>query len=373
MDFSLSDKQKLTQEAVKDFCNREVFVNAELIESSNIIPPDLISKIGAARLFGIPFETRYGGTGGGYSCSTIVLEELAKASGAVSLLVSMNYLASVPISLFGSEYQKSKYLYNLSTGNGIGSFAFTEAATGSDPRSITSEAILEDGYYILNGLKRFVTAGDLNGIIVLSVHDGNNISAFISEKGLAGYSVTKKWDKLGMRGVSLVDVHLSDHRVPADNLLGISGSGYELLLDTISIGKLNTCAIMLGCAQSALDEAVDYAKGRIVRGKPIAQSQGIQSLIAEIAARVEAARWLTYRLASLADNKRNIRFESALTKLFVTEAAVEAARLSFKVHGAYAYVSEYRIGRILRDIYLGEIVEGSNEVQKAIIASGLLK
>lgn len=373
MEFSLTKKQERLQKSVRNFCVNEILPLGNKIEKDDRIPMDLISKMGNLNLFGIPFDKKYGGTGGGYSNSTLVLEELARASGAVSLLVGINYLAAIPINLFGNEEQKETYLPPLCKGSAIGSFAFTEAATGSDPGGLASEAIVEGSEYVLNGIKRFITAGDMDGIIVVSVQEGKTLSAFIGEKNKRGYSVTKTWDKMGMHGISLVDIKMENYRIPVNNLLGKSGDGYNILLDTIAVGKLSTCAIMLGCAQSAMDEALKYARDRVVKGKSMTQFQTIQSLLADIAVKVEAARWLTYRLAALADRKRDIKKESALTKIFVTETAVEVAHLAFKVHGAYAYVKDYKIERLLRDIYLGEIVEGSNEVQKAIVANSLIK
>ena len=178
---------------------------------------------------------------------------------------------------------------------------------------------------------------------------------------------------MGMHGLHLTDIHLDNYRVPAANLLGSRGNSYNVLLDTIAIGKLNTSVIILGCTQSALDEAIKYAKERTVRGRPIAEFQTIQCLISDIAVQIEAARWLVYRLATLADQKKNIRTESAMTKIFVTEMAVEAVRKAFKVHGAYGYVKDFKIERLLRDINLGEVVEGANELQREIVAHSLLK
>jgi len=329
--------------------------------------------MGELGIFGMPFDKQYGGTGEGYLTTALVMEELARASGAVAMVAGINYLAGVPISLFGTEEQKSTYLRRLCEGQAIGAFAFTEPATGSDPKAITTHANMEGGEWVLNGTKRFVTAGDRDGIIVMSAYDGKGISTFIGEKNVDGYTVTKTWDKLGMHGVALSDVDLNNYRLPAANMLGASGTGYRLLLDTIAVGKLNTCATILGCAQAALDEAIKYAKGRVVRGKPIADTQSIQTLIADMAVQVEAARWLTYRLAALADKNMDIKTDSALAKIFVTEAAVGVVNKAFRVHGAYAYVDDYRVGRLLRDVYLGEIVEGSNEIQKIIVASSLLK
>ena len=373
MDFSLTKEQEQLQKSVREFCLSEILPVADKIEKNNRIPASLISKIRKENLFGVPFNKQYGGTGSGYCGSTLVLEELARASGAVSMLVGINYLTAVPLDLFGSEDQKKKYLPVLCGGKSIGSFAFTEPATGSDPSALISEAKVESGEYVLNGIKRFITAADIDGIIVLSVQEGKATSAFIGKKNEAGYSVIKSWDKMGMRGISLADIKLDNYRIPQNNLLGKSGDGYRILLDTIAIGKLNTCAIVLGCAQAAMDEALKYAVSRMSRGRSITQFQSVQALLADIAVKVEAARCLTYHLAAMADKKENIRAESALTKIFVTETAIEIARLAFKVHGAYAYVKENKIERLLRDIYLGEIIEGSNEVQKVIVANNLMK
>jgi alkylation response protein AidB-like acyl-CoA dehydrogenase len=373
MDFIFSAEQAKLQQSVREYCLSQVVPQSARIEKENRVPRDLVSGLAGLGLFGLPFERKYGGSAMGFTGAVLAVEELARADGAVAMLVGMNYLAGVPINLFGTEDQKQKYLTRLCSGSGIGSFAFTESATGSDPQAIVTEAVVRNGEYILNGVKRFVTAADLDGVIVLSVKDGKGNSAFIGEKNTSGYAIDKVWDKLGMHGISLIDVRLTDYHIPAANLLGTAGSGYAVLLDTIALGKLNTCAVMLGCAQAALDEAIKYAKERTSRGKPITQFQAIQSLIADMAVKVEAARWMTYRLASLADAGKDVKTDSAAAKLFVTEAAVEVAHLAFKVHGAYGYVSDYKIERILRDIYLGEVVEGSNEVQKVIIASSLIR
>lgn len=373
MDFSLNKEQKAVRKFVRQFCEKEVVPLTEKIEEQEKIPDDLINKMAKFKLFGVPFDKKYGGTGGGFIMGSIVLEELARASGAVSMFVGVNYLTSIPIDLYGSEEQKVKYITPLAKGEAIGSMAFTEAATGSDFSAITTRASVDGDEYVINGSKRFITASDLDGPIVLYAKDGDMVSAFIGEKNTKGYTVPKPWKKLGMHGVSLTDIHLENFRVPAINLLGRKGCGAEVLLDTIAIGKLDTCAIILGCAQAALDEAIKYAKERTVRGKPIAQFPTIQCLLSDMAAPLEAARWMVYRLATLVDEKKDIKYESALTKLFVTEAANEIARKSLKVHGAYGYVTEFKIERIIRDINLGEIVEGSNEIQRMIIASNLIK
>jgi alkylation response protein AidB-like acyl-CoA dehydrogenase len=373
MDFELTKEQETIKRFAREFTDKEILPLADKIEKENRISTELINKLAQWGTFGIPYDKKYGGSGAGYLTSTLVLEELARASGSVAMLVGASYLACIPIDLFGTEEQKVKFITPLCQGHGIGSLAFTEAATGSDPKAITTMATLDGSEYVLNGSKRFITAADLDGIIIIFARDGEGISAFIGEKNKPGYSLSKPYDKLGMHGISLYDVYLKNYRIPAANLLGKRKDGYNILLDTIAISKLDTCVFIFGLAQAALDEAIKYAEGRTVGGKPITEYQTIQCLIADIAVQVEAARWLLYRLASLADQNKNIRVESAMTKIFVTEMAVEAVRKAFHVHGAYGYVKDLKIERLLRDISLGEIAEGTNELQRLIVAHSLLR
>jgi len=374
MDFSFTKEQDAVRKFVGDFCKKEIAPLAEKIEEECVIPDDLKTKIARFKLFGIPFDKEYGGSGGGFIAGTIVLEELAKVSGAVSMFVGCNYLTGIPIHLFGTEKQKKEFLTPLCEGRSIGSFAFTEASTGSDPAAITTEARLEGNEYVINGSKRFITGGDLDGIIVLFARDGEGISGFIGPKNAPGYSLPKPWEKLGMHGISLNDIYFDNYRIPEDNLLGPKGNGYTVLLDTIAIGKLDSAVLILGCAEAALEEAIKYANERTVRGKPISRLASIQTMISEMAIKLEAAKWLAYRLAWLIDQKSpSVKYESAIAKTFITEAADDVARIALRVHGAYGFVKDFKIERLFRDISLGEIVEGTSELQKVIIARNLLK
>jgi len=374
MDFSFSKEQEAVRKFVRDFCNKEIAPLAEKIENECKIPEELVAKIAKLKLFGIPFDKEYGGSGGGFMMGTIVLEELSKVSGAVSMFVGCNYLTGIPIHLFGNEEQKKKYLSQLCEGKVIGAFAFTEAATGSDPTAITTEAKLEGNEYVINGSKRFITGADYDGPIVFFARTEEGISAFIGKKNIAGYSVPKPWEKLGMHGVSLHDIYFENYRVPAENLLGTKGNGYNMLLDTIAIGKLDSAVIIMGCAEAALEEAIKYANERTVRGKPISKMQSIQTIISEIAIQLEAAKWMAYKLAWLIDQKSpTVKVESAIVKTFITEAASDVARKAIRIHGAYGYVKDFKIERLFRDIALGELVEGTSELQKVIVANSLLR
>jgi alkylation response protein AidB-like acyl-CoA dehydrogenase len=374
MDFSFSKEQEAIRKFIRDFCKKEIAPVAEQIEKEGKIPEDLKTKLVKFKLFGIPFEKEYGGSGAGFVGATIALEEISKVSGAISMYVGCNYLTGIPIHLYGTDEQKKQYLGQLCEGKLIGSFAFTEAATGSDPTSITSEAKLEGSDYIINGSKRFITGADFDGPIVFFAKDEGGVSGFIGQKNAPGYSIPKPWEKMGMHGMSLVDIYFDNYRVPASNLLGHRGKGYLVLLDTIAIGKLDSAVIMMGLAEAALEEAVKYANERTVRGKPISGMQSIQNMIADMAIKLEAAKWMAYRVAWMIDQKDPaVKVESAKAKSFITEAAADVARIAIRVHGAYGYVTEFKIERLFRDIALGEIVEGTSELQKVIVSHGLIK
>jgi alkylation response protein AidB-like acyl-CoA dehydrogenase len=373
MDFDLTEEQQTLRLLIREISKKELTPIAAQLDEEDKIPDDTIKKLGEIGIFGIPFPARYGGAERGYVELTLTITEIARISASVAMSVGSNYLAAIPINKFGNDEQKEKYLLPLCQGKAIGSFAFTEPGTGSDPKAISTLAKLVGKEYILNGRKRFITNATSDGIIVIFARDGERISAFIAEKNIDGYKTSKPWKKMGMHGVLLTDIYIDNMRIPASNLLGSSGNGYTILLDTIAINKLNVSATLLGAAQAALDEAIEYAKGRTVRGRPISDFQIIQSLIADIAIQLEAATWLIFRLATLIDQGKDIRTESAKTKVFVSEMAVEAARKALQIHGSYGYVRESVIERIYRDVKLGEIIEGTTEIQKMIIASNLLR
>ncbi len=373
MDFSFTREQEAIRKFIRDFCKKEIAPIADQIEKENKIPDDLKTKLSKFKIFGIPFEKEYGGSGAGFIGATIALEEISKVSGAVSMFVGCNYLTGIPIHLHGTEEQKKLYLSQLCEGKLIGSFAFTEAATGSDPTSITTEARLEGNEYIINGSKRFITGADYDGPIVFFAKDAEGVSGFIGQKNIKGYSIPRPWEKMGTRGMSLVDIYFDNYRVPASNLLGLKGKGYLVLLDTIAIGKLDSATIMMGLAEGALEEAIKYANERTVRGKPISGMQSIQTMISDMVIKLEAAKWLAYRVAWMIDQKDPaVKVQSAIAKSFITEVAADVARIAIRVHGAYGYVKDFKIERLFRDIALGEIVEGTSELQKVIVAHSVI-
>jgi alkylation response protein AidB-like acyl-CoA dehydrogenase len=374
MDFQLSKEQELIQKTARDFAEKYVLPVAEQIDRENKVPPEIYRKMSELELFGIPFSEDFGGTGAGYSCYPLAVEQVAKASGGVALTLSVNTLGISAMNIFGTPDQKKRYMVPCCRGEKIASFAFTEPGTGSDPKQITSTAVKDGDSYILNGTKRFISAADMPGpIVIFAKDDETNLpTGFIVDKFCPGYSISEPWHKIGMRGGMMVDVYVKDVRVPATNILGPKGQGYWVLQAGIAYGKVGVSSGALGGMQSALELSVKYAKEKQHRDKTIGKFQGVQMAIAQIAEKTEAARWLVYRLGYLAETMKDLRSfakEAALTKSFVAEAAVDVSRLAMAVHGSYGLMDDYAVSRIYRDMIIAEQVEGVMDLQRVITGS----
>ncbi|MGI6514947.1 MAG: acyl-CoA dehydrogenase [Syntrophomonadaceae bacterium] len=377
MDFKLTKEQELIQKAAKEFAEKSLMPIADKIAEDNKVPPEIIEEMADLGFLGIQFPEEYGGTGAGYTCYPLVLEQIARAASGVAMVLSVNALGASAIYAFGTPEQKEKYLPECCTGKKLASFAFTEPATGSDPKQITTTAVQDGDYYVINGTKRFISLADLDGPIVIFAKDNETgkPTAFIVEKNCPGYSTSEQWNKIGNKGGSLVDVYLKDVRVPAANLLGPKGNGYGVLQYGIAFGKVGVCSSTLGGMQAALELSIKYAKEKAHRDGTIAKFPTIQVAIAKIAEKVEAARWLTYRLGYLAENMKDPRAfakEAALTKAFVTEAGVDVSRLAMGIHGSYGLMDDYKVSTIYRDMIIGEQIEGVNDMQRMITAGSLL-
>jgi alkylation response protein AidB-like acyl-CoA dehydrogenase len=355
MDFDLTEEQIMIQRAVKEFTEREIEPIAAEVDLDGEIPPDMLKKLGKAHLLGMICPKKYGGSEVGNLSCILACEQLGYAGSAIFWIAAMNNSTGETISHFGTEEMGKKYVRPICKGQVYASTAFTEAATGSDPRAISTTALPEGDYYIINGAKRFIT-----------------ISAFVVEKNSEGYTTSKPWELMGVRGQGSVDIYLDDVRVPKVNLIGNKGEGFDILLRWIACEKVQQSAGSVGLAQAALDEAVKYAKERIVRERPLASMQAIQWMLAEMTSRVEAARWLTYRAAFLQDKGLDIQTDAAVVKLFAVPAATEVAGMSLRVHGAYGYTKEFKIERLYRAAKAAEVVATSIELQRTIIASALI-
>jgi len=373
MDFNLSKEQLMIQQMAREFAEKYIEPVAEQIERENKIPEDILKGLAELELFGIPYPEEYGGAGGGYDGYVLAMEQLARASGGVAMTISAHCLALSAISAFGTEEQKKKFMTPCCKGEQIASFAFTEPATGSDPKQLATTAVKDGDYYILNGTKRFISNANWPGVIVIFAVDNetNKPTAFLVDKWCEGYSISEPWDKMGMHGGQLLDVYLKDVKVPAENVLAGPGMGYPILQLGISFGKVGVSSTALGGILAAYEEGLRYAKEKMHRDKPITKFQSIQLKIADMAIKYEAARWLTYRLGMLANNVKDPRQfakEAALTKTFVCDTMVEVARLSIDIHGSYGLMNDYKVSRIYRDAIIGPQIEGVADMQKMIVA-----
>jgi len=377
MDFTLSKEQMLIQNMAREFAEKRLEPIAKQIEEEDKVPDDIIKEMAELELFGIPFPEKYGGSGGGFDGYVLAMEQIARVSGGAAAIMSVNVLGAWAISLFGTEEQKEKYVVPACKGEKLASFAFTEPGTGSDPKQVTTTAVKEGDYYIINGTKRFISAANLPGPMVVFARESesNQVTGFIVEKFSEGYSLSEPWRKIGLHGNQLADVYFKDVKVPAENVLGKIGKGYQILQTAISFGKIGVSSSTLGGMLAAYEEAVKYAQEKLHRGEAIAKFQATQLKIAEIAMKYEAARWLTYRLGCLANNVKDFRQfakEAALTKTFVCETMVDVARLAVGVHGSYGLMKDYKIESIYRDAIMGPQIEGVSDMQKIIIAGIIL-
>jgi alkylation response protein AidB-like acyl-CoA dehydrogenase len=377
MDFSLSKEQELIQKATREYVEKAIMPIAEQIDRENRVPPEIFEGLAELDLFGLQFPEEYGGTGAGYSCYPLVVEQIARASSGVAMTFSVHSLGTSAINTFGTPEQKARYMPDACKGKKISSFAFTEPATGSDPKQISTTAVKDGDDYVINGTKRFISAADLDGPIVIFAKDSETgvPTGFIVDKNCPGYSISEPWHKIGNRGGNLLDVYLKDVRVPASAMLGPKGQGYTVLQFGIAFGKVGVSSSALGGMQAALELSIKYAKEKAHRDKTIAKFPTIQVAIAKMAEKVEAARWLTYRLGYLAETTKDYRSfakEAALTKAFVTEAGVDVARLAVGVHGSYGLMEDYKVSMIYRDLIIGEQIEGVNDMQRLITGGSLL-
>jgi butyryl-CoA dehydrogenase len=374
MDFNLSEREKMIQSTAREFAVKEVLPRAAEIDRTAEFPSDLVRDMVKMGYFGLAYPPEYGGSGSGYVSYALVIEQLARASMTVGAIVAVSILSQESLFRFGSEAQKKKYLVPLVGGSILGCFCFTEPATGSDPKAVATKAKLEGRQYVIEGQKNFISmAGVAGQAIVFAKDETSRVSAFIVPTSAPGFELREPCETLGLRGFGACVIYLDSVRVPKGNLLGEKGGGYEIMLEAISVERVGVAAQAVGVAQAALDLSVEYAGQRIAQEKPIARMPTIQWLLAEMASRIEAGRWLTYRTAFLRDRGQSIRNESAVAKLFCSQMAVEVTRMAMQVHGAYGTMKSLPVERLYRDAKMTEVYVGVSEIQRAIIASHLVK
>ncbi len=379
MNFSLTKEQEMVRKLFKEFSENEVKPIAAEIDATERFPRETVEKMARYDMMGIPFPKKYGGADGDNLSYAIAVEELSKVCGTTGVILSAHTsLGAHPIYQYGTEEQKMKYLVPLAKGEKVGAFGLTEPNAGSDSSAQQTVAVLSGDNYILNGSKVFITnGGEADIYIIFAMTDkskGNKgISAFIVEKDFKGFSIGKKEEKLGIRGSSTTELIFENCAVPKENLLGEVGKGFGIAMQTLDGGRIGIAAQALGIAEGALDECVKYMKERKQFGKPLSAFQGLQWMVADMATRVEAARYLVYNAADKKDKKLPFSTEAAMAKLYAAETSMEVTTKAVQIFGGYGYTRDYPVERMMRDAKITEIYEGTSQVQKMVIAAKLLK
>ena len=374
MDFDLNEGERDALQTAHDFAERRVRGRARDIDEQNAFPSDLAAEMGRLGLFGLHMPEEYGGTALGYKAYALAIEEICGASMTVGAIIAINALAEESILRFGSDRQKQRYLPTLISGDSLSTFAFTEGQTGSDPRAITTVAVPEGDSYVISGEKSFASmAPSASVAVIFAKDDTDKVSAFLVDTGLDGFRIEKELETMGLRGEDVCPVKLDRVRVPRESMLGQPGKGYNVLLTAINVGQLGIAAEAVGVARRALAMSLDYARNRTVRDRPMTDLPTIQSVLGEMAARTEAARWLTYRTADLKDKDRLTAKDASIAKLFASQAANDVVDMAMQVHGSYGYTKELEIERLYRDVKVTQLYEVVSEVHRLIIGAGLAR
>ena len=379
MDFSFTDEQQQLRRSVREFAESEIAPHVMEWDEASRFPAELIPKLGEMGLLGVIFPEQYGGAGLGYVEYVSVIDELSRVDGSVGLTVAAhNSLCTNHIYKFGSEEQRKKYVVPLAQGKKLGCWSLTEPEAGSDAGGTRTVAVRKKGGWVLNGAKTFTTNGSYADVCVaMAVTDkakgAKGISAFIVEKGTTGFRAGKRENKLGMRASDTSEVVFNDCFVAGSNLLGDEGLGFVNTLQVLDGGRISIAALALGMAQGAYEAAFKYAKQRKQFGKEISEFQAIQFKLADMATEIDAARWMVYRAAWLADQK-GPRFtkESSMAKLYASEVGVRVANEAVQIFGGYGFIKDYPVEKFYRDSKLCTIGEGTSEIQRMVIARQIL-
>ncbi len=374
----LSEDEQALIEALREIARERVAPRAAEIDHTGEFPWDMKELLAQQDILAMPFPSEYGGIGASELAIVTAIEELSRACATTGLLLAVQQLGSTPILLAGNEEQKSKYFPRLASGEWMAAFGLTESGSGSDSAAMLTEAVRQGDKYILNGSKRFITNGGLaqvNSIFAITDRQKGTrgISAFIVEKDFPGFSVGRIEEKMGIKGSQTAELIFTDCEVPAENLLGREGDGFKIAMMTLDRTRPGIGAQALGIAQAALDLAVSYSKQRIQFNRPIAENQGIQFMLADMATKVEAARLLVYNVAEMIDNgEQHFSKYSAMAKMFASDRAMEVTNDAIQILGGYGYMKEYPAERMMRDAKITQIYEGTNQIQRVVIARELL-
>ena len=379
MNFDLTDEQRLLRDTVRDFARNEVAPVVEELDRTKSFPYEIVAKMASLGLMGIPFSQEYGGGGADTLSYAIAVEELGRIDSSVAITMAAHTsLGTSPIYYWGTEEQKQEWLPRLCSGQKLAAFGLTEPEAGSDAGNTKTRATLDEGEWVVNGAKQFITnAGtDISGCVTITAVTGQGergpeISNIIVPNGTDGYEPGEPYRKMGWNASDTRPLNFEDARVPEGNLLGPRGEGFRQFLQILDGGRISVAALSVGLAQGALDEAIKYAKERQAFGRPISKFQAIQAKIADISSQIEAARLLTWRAAIEKDRGEDFTLTAAQAKLITGRLAVRAAEEAVQIHGGYGYIEEYPVCRFYRDAKILTIGEGTDEVQQMVIARAL--
>ena len=379
MDFSLSEEQLMIQQAAKDFAQNELLPGVIERDDAQTFPDELVRKMGELGFMGMMVNEKYGGSGLGTQAYVLAMEELSKVDASASVMVSVNNsLVCWGLETYGSEEQKQKYLTRLATGEIIGAFCLSEPEAGSDATSQKTTAIDKGDHYLLNGTKNWITNGDRAEVflVIAQTHADkghHGINALIVEKGMPGFEIGPKENKLGIRGSDTHSLLFNDVKVPKENRIGADGFGFKFAMKTLAGGRIGIAAQALGIAAGAYELALQYSKQRKAFGTEISNHQAIAFKLADMHTKIQAARLLVYQAATDKDNGNDYTLSGAMAKLYASEVAMETAVEAVQIHGGNGFVKDYHVERLMRDAKITQIYEGTSEIQKIVISRSIIK
>ncbi|NNE32256.1 MAG: acyl-CoA dehydrogenase [Winogradskyella sp.] len=379
MDFSLTEEHIMIRDAARDFAQTELLPGVIERDNAQTFPDDLVRKMGELGFMGIMVDPKYGGSGMDTISYVLIMEELSKIDASASVMVSVNNsLVCYGLEAYGTEEQKQKYLTKLATGEQIGAFCLSEPEAGSDATSQRTTAIEKDDHYVINGTKNWITNGGRSDVyLVIAQTDRDKghkgINAFIVEKGMPGFDIGPKEDKLGIRGSDTHTLQFNDVKVPKENRIGEDGFGFKFAMKTLSGGRIGIAAQALGIASGAYELALKYSKERKAFGTEICNHQAIAFKLADMYTEIEAARMLVMKAAWVKDQGNNYDMASAMAKLYASKVAMEQTVEAVQIHGGNGFVKEYHVERLMRDAKITQIYEGTSEIQKIVISRGVIK
>ena len=379
MNYGLTEQQEMIRDLCRQVAQEKIKPIREHYDEANEFPHEILKVFAQADLCGLYIEEKYGGLGGGVMDLSIAVEELSKVCSGIALSLAATALGTFPIILYGNDAQKQKYLPRVASGQSLAAFALTEANAGSDAGAIATTAAKDGDDYILNGAKQWITNGgeaEIYSVVTKTdkAKGSRGATAFIVEKGTPGFTFGKKENKMGIRASATRELIFQDCRVPKANILGKEGLGFIVAMKTFDMSRPGVAAQALGIAAGALDEAVKYSRERRQFGKPICSFQGVQFMLADMATQVEAARALVYAAARYIDSgAKDVSKISAMCKLFASDTAMRVTTDAVQIFGGYGYMREYPVEKMMRDAKITQIYEGTNQIQREVIALNLIK